>query len=116
MNFKVSKKAIMANYVKVIGVGYCNLQYLLKYEAPIAYTAGVYGWSADIYDFSSVAIATGYHPFGNICPDWKTVEKYEEEAKKICHNYSYKEEREALQELQKKFIEEVLENEYHTKK
>lgn len=51
MKFRTTKKAIMANYGNVIKVDYCDLQNLLKYESPIAYTAGVYGWNADIYDF-----------------------------------------------------------------
>lgn len=110
MKFKSTKRDIMANYPKMIKIGYCDLQFLLKYESPIAYTAGVYGWNADIYDFGGVAIVTGYRPFGNIYPDWEIVQKYEEEARKICYNYSSEEERIVLQELQKKFIEEVLKN------
>ena len=110
MKFKSTKGDIMANYPKVIKIGYCDLQFLLKYESPITYTAGVYGWNADIYDFNGVAIVTGYRPFGNICPDRQIIEKYEKEARKIRYNYSYEEARKALQELQKKFIEEVLEN------
>lgn len=110
MKFKSIKKDIMANYPKVIKIGYCDLQFLLKYESPIAYTAGVYGWNADIYDFGGVAIVTGYRPFGNIYPDWEIVQKYKEEARKICYNYSYEEGHIVLQELQKKFIEEVLKN------
>lgn len=107
MKFRTTKKAIMANYGNVIKVDYCDLQNLLKYESPIAYTAGVYGWNADIYDFGGVAIATGYRPFGNICPNYELQEKYEKEARKISYNYSYEEGRKALKELQKKFIEEV---------
>ena len=110
MKFKSTKGDIMANYPKVIKIGYCDLQFLLKYESPITYTAGVYGWNADIYDFNGVAIVTGYRPFGNICPDRQIIEKYEKEAGNICHNYSYEEGHKALRELQKKFIEEVLEN------
>lgn len=110
MKFKSTKRDIMANYPKVIKIGYCDLQFLLKYESPITYTAGVYGWNADIYDFNGVAIVTGYRPFGNICPDRQIIEKYEKEAGNICHNYSYEERRKALQELQKNFMEEVLEN------
>ena len=110
MKFKSTKGDIMANYPKVIKIGYCDLQFLLKYESPITYTAGVYGWNADIYDFNGVAIVTGYRPFGNICPDRQIIEKYEKEAGNICHNYSYEEGHKALRELQKNFMEEVLEN------
>lgn len=110
MKFKTTKKAIMANYGNIIKVDYCDLQNLLKYESPIAYTSGVYGWNADIYDFGGVAIVTGYRPFGNIRPNWEIMDKYEKEAENICYNYSYEKRRDALQELQKKFIEEVLKN------
>lgn len=110
MKFKTTKKAIMANFSKIICVPYCELQFLLKYESPIAYTAGVYGWNADIYDFNGATIVTGYRPFGNICPDRQIIEKYEKEAGNICHNYSYEEGHKALRELQKKFMEEVLKN------
>lgn len=108
MKFKTTKKEIMANYGSVIRIGYCDLQYLLNYESPIAYTSGAYGWGADIYEVGGIAITTGYRPFGNICPNWEIVKKYEEEAEKIRHNCSYKEEREALRDLLKKFMEEVL--------
>lgn len=111
MKFKTTQREIKENFSKIICVPYCGLQFLLKYENPIAYTVRREGWAADIYDMGrGVAIVTGYAPFGKICPSYELREKYEEEAKKICHNYSYKEEREALQELQKKFIEEVLKN------
>lgn len=100
----------MANYESIIKVGYCDLQNLLKYESPIAYTAGVYGWNADIYDFGGVAIVTGYRPFGNIRPNWKITDKYEKEAENICYNYRYDDRIPALEELQKKYIEEVLKN------
>lgn len=107
MKFKTTKKAIMANYGNIIKVGYCNLQNLLKYESPVAYTAGVYGWNADIYDFGGVAIVTGYRPFGNICPNWEITDKYEKEAKDIYNTYKYDDRIGALKVLQKKFIAEV---------
>lgn len=66
MKHKTTEKAIEQNYYKIIKVGYCNLQYLLQYEEPVAYTSGVYGWNADVYDFGNIAIVTGYRPFGNI--------------------------------------------------
>lgn len=110
MKFKSTKRDIMANYGNIIKVDYCDLQNLLKYESPIAYTAGVYGWNADIYDFGGIAICTGYRPFGNIRPNWQIVEKYEKEAENIYNNYRYEEGRKALRELQKNFMEEVLKN------
>lgn len=107
MKFKTTKKAIMANYGNIIKVGYCDLQNLLKYESPIAYTAGIYGWNADIYDFGGVAIVTGYRPFGNIRPNWEIIDKYEKDAENIYNNYKYDDRIGALKDLQKKFIAEV---------
>lgn len=108
MKSKTTKKAVMANYVKIIKVGYCELQYLLNYESSIAYTSGVYGWNADIYDFGGVAICTGYNPFGNIRPNWQTTEKYNQEAEKIMLSNS-DDKRTQLDNLLEKFIDEVCE-------
>lgn len=110
MKFKTTRKAIMANYGTVIEVDYCELQNLLKYKSPVAYTAGVYGWNADIYEFGGVAIVTGYRPFGNIRLNREIMDKYEKEAENIYNNYRYDDRIPALEELQKKFIEEVLKN------
>ena len=38
MKFKTTKKEINNGYEFVISAGYCKLQYLLKWESPIAYT------------------------------------------------------------------------------
>lgn len=40
--------------------GYCELQYLLKYESPIAYASGTNGWRYDVYKVDNVYITTGY--------------------------------------------------------
>ena len=111
MKFKATQKEIKANFNKIICIPYCELQYLLNYENPIAYTVRREGWASDIYDMGGgVALVTGYAPFGNIHPSYELREKYEKEAKKIRYNYSYEEARKALEDLQKKFIEEVLKN------
>lgn len=38
MKFETTQKVIKENYSKIISVGYCDLQYLLKFKDPIAYT------------------------------------------------------------------------------
>ena len=61
---KTTKKAIMNNYRKVIRLGYCEATYLLRYQEPRFYTAGVNGWNADIYQAEyNTAILTGYRTF-----------------------------------------------------
>ena len=67
MKTKTTKKAIMGAFDNVIKVGYCDMQDALKWREPNFYTAGVYGWNADVYviDIDTV-IVTGYRPFGNV--------------------------------------------------
>ena len=57
----------MSAYRNVIKVGYCDLQDALKWREPNFYTAGVYGWNADVYVIDcDTVIVTGYRPFGNV--------------------------------------------------
>ena len=108
MKYKTTKKAIKENYRKIINVGYAELQSLLKHVEPIAYTAGVYGWNADIYTIDGVAIVTGYRPFGNIRADYDICCKYESEANQIMQSVNdYKECKAELNNLINEFIEEV---------
>lgn len=86
MKYKTTEKAIKQNYSKIIKVGYCNLQHLLQYETPIAYTCGATGWKADIYEFNGILIVTGYQPFGNILADYDLCEEYEERTQKIINS------------------------------
>ena len=94
---------------KVICLGYCDLQNLLSVYDPMAYTSGVYGWNSDIYHIDGVYIVTGYRPFGNIRPNYKTVDRFDQAAQKINNNYSlsYEERRKKLNKTMQKFIAEV---------
>ena len=110
MKFRVTQKAIKANFDKIICVPYCSLQNLLCWESPVAYTARREGWAADIYDMGGgVAIMTGYAPFGNIRPAHKFCERYEAQAEAIRYNYrlSWAEQRKQLRQLAKEFIKEA---------
>ena len=112
MKFKTTQKAIKANYPYVISIGYCNLQTLLNYKPPIAYTTRREGWGADIYEVSlTTVIVTGYAPFGNIRPDYEIQRKYEEMAQTILYGDSkvpFEHKREALDNLLHEFINEVI--------
>ena len=67
MKTQITKRVIMNAYRNVIKVGYCDLQKALKWREPNFYTAGVYGWNADVYVIDcDTVIVTGYRPFGNI--------------------------------------------------
>ena len=109
MKFKTTRKAIMNNYYNVLCVGYCDLQYLLQYKNPIAYTCGVYGWNSDIYQVSdNFAICTGYRPFGNIQSNYEYNRGIEKQAEKIVNSwneYSFEEKQDKLNALIKQLIE-----------
>ena len=60
MKYKTTAKELKAGYYKIIEAGYCDLQSLLSYKSPIAYSKGTYGWNFDVYDIDGVAIVTGY--------------------------------------------------------
>ena len=110
MKYKTTKKAVNAGYAIRLSVGYCNLQFLLSQESPVAYTARREGWAADIYNMGGgVAIVTGYDPFGNVKPDYNTCRKYDQAAQKIRYDYSLTidQQREALRELIDQFLQEV---------
>ena len=109
MKFKTTKKAIMAGYDKIIYTGYANLQHLLNFKTPVAYTTRREGWGADVYDFGSIAIVTGYAPFGTIHVDYETVRKFDDRAEEILHETrDYRPE--SLDWLIEEFIEEVTAN------
>lgn len=69
MKFKTTRQYVCNQMPIVIGFGYLELENILKYFEPIAYTVGLYGWNADIYTPSqTVAIVTGYRPFEKRSP------------------------------------------------
>lgn len=108
---KMTKKEIIENYKNVIKVGYCEIQYLTHTAERMGFTAGVYGWNADIYKVDNdTVIVTGYRPFGNIEPKYDVIKKYEEIAKKVVKNWCGHEIYEELENLIKQFTNEVINN------
>jgi len=108
MKFKTTQKAIKNGYKNVVCVSYCALQQLLSCESEIAYTTRAEGWAADIYQFANTAIVTGYAPFGDIRPDYKINQRYEQKAIDATKDiYNYQEKKAILQELIKEYIKEV---------
>ena len=110
MKFKTTQKAVKEGYRNIIEVGYCGLQHLLYYKDPVAYTSGVYGWNADIYEIGrGSAICTGYRPFGDIRVDYELAKEYDNKAREIIHNTRFDgNPREKIDELLSEFIEKVL--------
>lgn len=119
MKFKTTTKKIKENYSQnyILNIGYCDLQTLLKYESPSAYTSGVYGWNYDLYEIDGLAICTGYRgmPSGKNF-DYSLVKKYETKAQKIADrrkkenqawgNFVIKQ-RKDMEKLLKEFIKAV---------
>lgn len=108
---ETTAKSVRSAYGALIQVGYCRLQTLLACENPSAYTHGVYGWNADVYDMgiiglSGIAIVTGYRPYGNFSPSYELTQKYEKLAAKVDGEWSAK--RAARRELLKQFVKEVI--------
>lgn len=113
---KITMKETKRIYNHIIKVDYCELQNLLNLISPLAYTSGVYGWNADVYDFGSFAIVTGYRPFGDIVASCELCYKYEQKAKEITDWFDgmplpirgdWDRRRDALYQLIEAFIEEV---------
>jgi len=108
MKFKTTAKAIRNNGGKIIAIGYCGAQYLLRYEREIAYTAGTYGWNFDVYDIDGITVCTGYRGMPGKHIDYETLREYETKAEKIVCNYKmpYEEQKAAVQSL----LREMLKN------
>lgn len=105
MKYKTTKKNMKESYGKIIKVGYCDLQSLLQFEEPTAYSTRAEGWACDYYDIDGVLISTGYDPIGNIKADYKTVKEYEEKAREIIRNDEvYEDKKIKVNELLKEFI------------
>ena len=90
MKTRITKKAIMSAYRNVIKVGYCHMQDALKWREPNFYTAGVYGWNADVYviDYETV-IVTGYRPFGNMELPRNVIDTLNKCAESLTHYLDY---------------------------
>ena len=108
MKLKTTKKAIKASGQKILCIGYCNAQYLLKGKNPFAYSVRAEGWACDYYEINDVIVSTGYAPMGDKI-DYEILKKYEIKAEKIANDYNlgYEEREEKINSLLNKFIEEI---------
>ncbi len=102
MKFKTTKRDIRNGYYRIIRVGYCDLQHLLYWESPVAYSAGTNGWCCDYYDIDGVLISTGYSPVNskNTNADYDLIRKFDNLAQKAGT-------KEEIKELLNQFIEEA---------
>ena len=109
MTMQLKKKDVVAHYDMIIRVPYCGIQYLLKGSRCLGYTAGVYGWNADVYDVGhGIAIVTGYRPFGNIKPPYELYTHYDAAAQQVWHSgVDYPTAKEQCNELLENFVADV---------
>ena len=74
MKVQVAKKEVRDTNYRIISIGYCDMQFLLRHHECNMYSAGIYGWSCDYYIINSnntgvftpnTVISTGYRPLNN---------------------------------------------------
>lgn len=111
---ELKEKEIKSSFY-VVGIAYCDLQYLLDRITKTGYTCGVYGWKNDFYqiDNSNFGISTGYAPIQNIKIDdnikRKIIKKYNDKAKK--YNFTtYEEMKKQVRKDLLSFVKEIRKN------
>ncbi len=112
MKKQTTMKAIVNNWKNVYETGYCDLQFIFKYEEPQYYNNGIYGWNCDIYTdaIRDIAITTGYRNMrGKMIPR-ELIEKYSNIAKEIMdyRNKSYQQVMDELNANKENFLDELL--------
>ena len=112
MKYQATKEQIKDNYYRILGISYCNAQYLLNYEQPESYCAGVYGWSCDNYNIDGILISTGYNYINNKNMkhvDYDTLKSYEDQACNICsdHSLDYKVRKDMVRSLLNELLESL---------
>ena len=88
MKMRISEKELKKNFKNVYSVGYCELKMLGHLEADY-YTAGVYGWNADVYKIdNNTLLVTGYRTFGKQVPK-EVVNIYNKMFEELKEKYHY---------------------------
>jgi hypothetical protein len=87
MKLLTTKKNIQQSGYRVFAVGYCGLQFLLKFEEPFAYSVRCAGWACDYYKVGDVIISTGYAPIGEQV-DYYLMVEYDRRACAAYNDYS----------------------------
>lgn len=109
--YRTTKKAMNEDYTHIIGTGYCNLQFLLYFEEPFAYSTRAEGWACDYYDVDGVLICTGYAPLKSkrVKSCYELEHEYDEIAKEIYNDssLSWEEKENRINKLLHEFIERV---------
>lgn len=108
---RLTKTSLNADYWNILGTGYCNLQYLLKFQEPFAYSTRSEGWACDYYDVDDVLISTGYAPLKSkrVKSTYELEHEYDEIAREIYNDssLSWEEKENRINKLLHEFIERV---------
>ena len=94
MKAQISKKAVRNTNSRIISIGYCDMQFLLRHHDYNLYSAGIYGWSCDYYIINSdntgmftpyTVISTGFQPLSDkgTKPDRELLRLFEKYASLI---------------------------------
>ena len=123
MKLKASKKEIKENSYRILSVGYCDIQYLMRSKEPFSYCCGYLGWYCDNYEITTdkhrLVISTGYSPISdqniskNILKNkYNIIKKYEDKARKINLNTTggWDVIKKKLDKLVNKFVDEICED------
>jgi hypothetical protein len=104
MKTKTTIKAVRQSGGKILSIGYCGAQFLLRGHEPVAYTSGIYGWNFDVYRVDGVTICTGYR--GMPGRQANNILTYEAKAQGIAEDYklTYEQREEALESLLREFL------------
>lgn len=109
--YKVTIKDVRENSRNLWSAGFCELQFLLRGNEPIAYTAGASGWNFDVYRVNGFTICTGYSrmPGRRINADF--AKQYDKRAERIWNNHAldYDQQNEQVEKLLKEFCDTLRE-------
>lgn len=89
--YRTTRKAIKETYgaANVYSVGYANLQHMLKYINPFAYSTRAEGWACDYYDIGKgVVLSDGYAPIGKKI-DYDVMRLFDDKAREIWDELHY---------------------------
>lgn len=86
MKTRVIRKDITEHYAHILNVS-SACQNLLRYENPIYYNVGKYGWNWDAYYINGVIIIEGYRNMIGSRIDWDVLHKYDLRAKEVQDHY-----------------------------
>lgn len=109
---EVTRKWLASNYT-CCGVGYCDLQHLLRFKRKDFYTTGIYGWNFDAYTFGNYCITTGYRNMIHHV-EAENINEYDSKAYAILNDssLSYEEQENKVNALLKQFLEKTFKTDF----